>query len=318
MYTSGLSGNVKIEGDLLPSTDGIYNIGALGQRWKEIFIGSGTINIAGPSGSTAVGLIGTDDSSIVYTQFGFASPFINIGPSIDSNLSSGSIGGWVVGPTGILGTNNYDLIAQQGLTGIAFPDGLTGVKYSLIKNIQPETIIAGGTAGISGQVLISTESGIAWNSLEFPTATCASAYSTASQSIAANVSENLQHDVVGFAYGINVTTGTTGYFQVPSAGVYKIIPSLQLNPTSNGNIHVWIKVNGTNVPNTATYLTFKNGEKQVFTTEILLELNTNDQVQIWTQASVSGGVVEYIVGGGTSPNDYPAAPGIITNMYKLR
>jgi multisubunit Na+/H+ antiporter MnhF subunit len=62
---------------------------------------------------------------------------------------------------------------------------------------------------------------------------------------------------------------------------------------------------------------YKN-EKQVFTTEILLELNANDKVQVWAQASVSGAVIDYIPVGGTGPNNYPAAPGIITNMYKLR
>jgi hypothetical protein len=77
-------------------------------------------------------------------------------------------------------------------------------------------------------------------------------------------------------------------------------------------------VNGSNVANTATYMTFKNGEKHVLTTEILLELNANDQVQVWGQMNVTGNIVEYIAGGGSSPNDFPAAPGIITNMYKLR
>jgi len=105
---------------------------------------------------------------------------------------------------------------------------------------------------------------------------------------------------------------------VPSAGVYKIIPSLQLNPTHPGHIHVWLKVNGTNAANTGTYLAFKTGEYQVFTTEILLELNANDQVQVWAQPSINGSVIQYIAAGGTPPNDFPAAPGIITNMYKLR
>jgi hypothetical protein len=94
--------------------------------------------------------------------------------------------------------------------------------------------------------------------------------------------------------------------------------SLQLNGTGNGNIHCWIKVNNANVPNTTTYMTFKNGDKNVLTTEILLQLNANDQVQVWAQSPLSGNVIEYIAAGGTSPNDYPAAPGIITNMYKLR
>ena len=105
---------------------------------------------------------------------------------------------------------------------------------------------------------------------------------------------------------------------MPSAGVYKIIPSLQLNAPGNGDIHAWLKVNGENVANTATYMTFKNGEKHVLTTEILLQLNANDQVQVWGQSTVAGDIIQFIAAGGTSPNNYPAAPGIITNMYKLR
>jgi hypothetical protein len=81
---------------------------------------------------------------------------------------------------------------------------------------------------------------------------------------------------------------------------------------------VWLKVNGVNVDNTGTYLAFKQNEYQVFTTEILLELNANDQVQVWAQSSVTGAVIDYIPAGGSSGNTYPAAPGIITNMYKLR
>jgi hypothetical protein len=110
-----------------------------------------------------------------------------------------------------------------------------------------------------------------------------------------------------------------GYFRVPSAGVYKLIPSLQINVTNNGDIHVWIKVNDVNVANTTTYMAIKNGDKHVFTTEILLELRADDRVQIWTQANVTGSsVIQYIRADGIPPNDYPAAPGIITNMYKIR
>jgi hypothetical protein len=151
-----------------------------------------------------------------------------------------------------------------------------------------------------------------------PTAICATARSTASQGFTAGVSDNIQHDAVDFEYGITVTTGATGYFEVPSAGVYKIIPSLQLNPENNGHIHVWLKVNEAHADNTGAYLAFKSGDYQVFTTEILLELQANDQVQVWAQPSVTGSIIQYIPPGGTAPNDYPAAPGIVTKMYKLR
>jgi hypothetical protein len=353
-YTPGVTGNVRIQGDLLPYSDTVYDLGATGSRWKSVYIGPGTINIAGPTGTSVVATIGSDENAIAYAKSGFATPFINIGPAVSTPLNEGNIGGWVIGPTGTQGATGYDLFAQQKTVGAAFPAGLTGPTYSLILNPSPKTITAGGTVGTNGQVLTSSGSGIMWVSPPYgptgptgytgntgntgptgptgatgytgntgptgatTTSICASAYSTGSQSLVANVSESLQHDVVDFQYGISVVTGATGYFQVPSAGVYKIIPSLQLNGVGNGNIHCWIKVNDVNVPNTTTYMTFKNADKHVLTTEILLELNANDKVQVWTQANVSGSVIQYIAAGGTSPNDYPAAPGIITNMYKLR
>jgi hypothetical protein len=162
VYTPGVSGNITLQGDVIPSVDGIYNLGSTAYRWAEIYVGRGTINIAGPSGSTAVGLIGSDENAIVYTQFGFATPFINVGPAIGTTLAPGSIGGWVIGPTGVLGTTGYDLFAQEALTGITFPAGLTGPQYSLIKHIQPKTIIASGSEGTTGQVLSYNGTTIEW------------------------------------------------------------------------------------------------------------------------------------------------------------
>jgi hypothetical protein len=57
----------------------------------------------------------------------------------------------------------------------------------------------------------------------------------------------------------------------------------------------------------------------VYTTEVLLQLVANDRVQIWAQPNTDGVRIDYIAGaGGTGTNAYPDAPGIITNMYKLR
>jgi hypothetical protein len=161
VYNSpGISGTVSLQGSFNPSVDSTYSLGTTGLRWKEINVGHGTINIAGPAGSSAVGLIGTDDNSIVYTQNGFATPFINIGPSQNINLNPGLIGGWQIQPIGVIGNRNYDLVAQQKIpSGI----GLTGLQYSLVKNISPTTIVDGSNiSGISGQVLSSSGTGIQW------------------------------------------------------------------------------------------------------------------------------------------------------------
>jgi len=101
----------------------------------EIYL-YGTLNISGPIGSNVVGTLGTDQNAIVYTEYGFATPFINIGPSINAIDNPGDIGGWVIAPTGILGSPDYDLVAQQKLPGASVPAGLTGPIYSLIKGIR--------------------------------------------------------------------------------------------------------------------------------------------------------------------------------------
>lgn len=164
-YIPGPSGSVSLQGDFLPTQDAVYNLGSTGLRWGEIHVGHGTINIAGPSGSSAVGTIGTDANSIVYTKNGFASPFINIGPSIDS-LDPGAIGGWVVGPTGTFGQDDYDLIVQQKLEGQAFPAGVTGPTYSLIKRFgSTGSTGPAGSNGISGglTLYLDTAGGVSPN-----------------------------------------------------------------------------------------------------------------------------------------------------------
>ena len=150
------------------------------------------------------------------------------------------------------------------------------------------------------------------------TGTCATAFSTLDQTLVAGTAANVVHSTVPFSYGITVVTGANGYFQVPTSGVYKIIPSLQILGAGNGRVTIWIKVNGANIPNSATLTLFKNGEESVVTCEYLLELNANDQVQIWAVSDSANCNVEYHASGGSGANAYPAAPGIITNMYRIR
>jgi hypothetical protein len=112
--------------------------------------------------------IGTDANSIVYTESGFATPFINIGPAINT-LDPGAIGGWVIGPTGLYGTNDYDLIAQLKLEKVGLPAGLTGPTYSLIK--RPGQTGPQGPAGDQGPMpslgnLRLTDDGNGWTTID--------------------------------------------------------------------------------------------------------------------------------------------------------
>ena len=151
-----------------------------------------------------------------------------------------------------------------------------------------------------------------------PTATCATAYSTSSQSLTAGTAAAVRHDTAAFSYGITTTTGAGGSFTVPAAGVYKIIPSLQILGAGNGAINIWMKVNSSNVANTTTHSHFKQNDEMIITCEYLLELNAGDSIQVWALAENANCSIDYIAAGGSGANAYPAAPGVITNLYRIR
>lgn len=151
-----------------------------------------------------------------------------------------------------------------------------------------------------------------------PTATCATAFSTVDQSLTAGTAANIAHDTVPFSYDIAVATGANSYFEVPATGIYKIIPSVQYLSAGNGSVVIWIKVNGINVPDSSTITLYKNGEEGIITCEYLLNLNSFDRVQVWALARMANCVINYIEAGGSGANAYPAAPGVITNMYRIR
>ena len=123
--------------DIVPAKDNVYSFGLTGARWREIYIGPGTLNILGPSGEGNATL-GSNDKGTAYTEFGFATPFINIGPS---QLVPNAVGGWQIAPSGLLGTPEFDLIVREQDTSGAF----IGPSYSLIRNPG-----ATGSRGVDG------------------------------------------------------------------------------------------------------------------------------------------------------------------------
>ena len=148
-YTPGGTG-MFIRGNIIPQESNVYSLGMTGAVWKSIAVGPGTIDISGPG--EVIGTIGTDQNAIIYTKTGFATPFINIGPELNP-LDPGAIGGWVIGPTGLFGTPDYDIIVQQKALGLGLPAGLTGPAYSLTQRVPGPTGEQGplGESGPTGE-----------------------------------------------------------------------------------------------------------------------------------------------------------------------
>ena len=144
------STGLYINSNFLPTTNNILTLGSTGLRWAEIYMGPGTLNIAGPVGSTAQATLGSDQNGIAYTKYGFATPFINVGPAINNPIS-GAVGGWQIysiGPTGPTGVATDLVVQLNSPTGYT---GLTGPIYSLISGKTGATGPTGiGATGATG------------------------------------------------------------------------------------------------------------------------------------------------------------------------
>lgn len=203
---TGGTGGMVIAGDILPSQSNVFNLGATGLRWAEVFMGPGTLNIEGPSGSNAT--LGSDLGGVAYTAKGFATPFITIGPSIADPIQPGAIGGWKVGPTGTIGTNGYDLVAiHSDASGTIY--GPTG-GVSILNPLHPVNFTGSntgpsmGSTGPTGATIVSSTT----------ITTRATGYIWAIASISYSNSDNVEHEVSTYLK-IHGNQGNTSLITIP-------------------------------------------------------------------------------------------------------
>ena len=143
LETDGGTGYLQVRGDIIPEPTLSRSLGSTGKRWKELFVGPGTVNVGDAT-------IGADDDGIAYAKNGFVVPFINVGPVIGI---AGTVGGWNVTSSGNLADPTFDLVAQQNYPSgspIYPPGGVTGPIYSLIRRVGPTGPTGVGQTGPTG------------------------------------------------------------------------------------------------------------------------------------------------------------------------
>lgn len=141
--------DMTIQGDFLPYSTNTFTLGSEQLRWKDIYLGPGSINLGGIDGASTA-TIGINLEGLAFAQNGFATPFINIGPTESLGQQFGAFGGWYVGPTGTLGEDDYDLVCiQKGLSGEFIGD------YQSLINIKDVIKIS--------EMVVSTVQGITLN-----------------------------------------------------------------------------------------------------------------------------------------------------------
>ena len=107
-------------------------------------------------------------------------------------------------------------------------------------------------------------------------------------------------------------------FTVSDAGVYNVQFSAQLNRTSGGTsktISIWLRMNGVDIPNTATHLTLQaNAGKLVAAWNFFVQFGATDALQImWSQDDS----IELLYQSADLVLPHPAVPSVIVTINQI-
>lgn len=126
---------------------------------------------------------------------------------------------------------------------------------------------------------------------------------------------------VDIADGVTLASGS--HIVVPNDGIYNLQFSAQLVNTTNAqeNVTIWFRINGIDVPNSATNVTVPARKSAgifgygVASWNIFLDMNAGDYAQIvWLPTSTS--VTVEALPSSVSPA-YPAIPSVIATMNQV-
>jgi hypothetical protein len=344
---------VDISGNFIPTKSNTYSLGLTGARWKEIFIGPGSLNIAGPTGSVPA-TIGSNLAGIAYSQFGFVTPFINIGPAINEFAPLGTIGGWNVfgtGPSGgyfndlraqLINTGgsgftgpSYSLIYNNGYTGDTGPTGPTGLTgFTGVTGPRGLTGFTGpaGPTGLQGLTGYTGDTGPtgASSSVTGPTGPAGPAtiqgyygnfYSDLSQNTPINTAAAIILNKTVHSNGVSIVSGSRITFAY--AGTYDIQFSAQLKNNPGGGepsdklIQIWFRKNGVDISNSNTVIHIPNNTYNVAAWDYQDNVNANDYIEIMWATNDSNTIIQAngpVVG---TPPVGPSVPSVIVTVMPV-
>ena len=293
------SSGITVSGDIVPTTSQGATLGTIDKPFESIYLQSGSISIESDTP-------------------GYPSAIIS---NVDGNLEI-SVGGMQLIEPG----NSF--IAETG--SFSF---ISGSLTQIGSYIRIGDTITTGSVDFSGSFEASLQENYVWfgdaNNRSIPTPLSSLAasgslikkaygsfYDTTTQSGSADTAYAIKHNTTDISGSISMIDGTK--ITVDDAGVYNIISTQQFVHTSGGTATItgWLRKNGSDVPNSATDLRLKgNGDKDLYAINYMVELTSNDYVELMWSADDSNTEIQ-ATAGRTSPTR-PAVPSVITTVNRV-
>jgi hypothetical protein len=238
----------------------------------------------------------------------------------------------IIGSTVQIGNNavsgNSIMSGSVGISGSTLIQGNTTIKGMLFvsgsTNFSNHTITMTGSMFTSGSQVITGSLDINGNvnissGSEFylhgnKMFNYGAFYDTRTQSGSANVSQSIQFNSTDYSEGVSISNNTR--IVLENVGIYNIQFSAQIVDTGGGDstIHIWIKKNGQNVPNSAGRIFLKANQETIAAWNYLVPATSpNDYYELIWQSTDADARILYEPASG----NYPAIPSIILTVTQV-
>jgi hypothetical protein len=142
-------------------------------------------------------------------------------------------------------------------------------------------------------------------------------YSTTTQTAAAaNTPYAMTFNNTSNNYGVYIDPAASSHIKVTRPTVYNMQFSLQLDKTSGGTglFWVWIRVNGVDVPNTASQVRIQGNNAEIFVAaNIFVPMSNGDYLQLMWAADTTS--VQILAEAATAV--HPGIPSVILTMTQV-
>ena len=260
--------------------------------------------------------------------------------SIDVSGNISSSNGAVVAPIGSFSNLQTNLLSTSTWagTGGGYISSITGNNWLILNNVSTQSLYS--------QLKLETDGGVIGNSIQGNTVSTSSATMNTGSISSATIStiNGYQYPMPIYAQfsssntqtvtAVNTPTALTytdteltvgnitysgSQVTVPVTGNYSFIPSIQFDKSGGGTstVDFWFRINGTDVPRSATQLAVVAQTGETFgTVEVILSLTAGQYVEIMI-ASADATMAATAFPVQTTPYNRPAIPSIILTVKRL-
>ncbi len=322
-----ISGTTEFGGNLVPKFPSGSTLGTLERPFREIFVSSGSINIASDITGEPNTSISNVEGNLLISAGGMR--LVGDASFIAATGSFQYISGSMTQVGNYTQQGNYVMVGDKTISGSLRISGSGYINtHRILTDLDSGSYaitgsnIFSGSQGISGSLYVS-ESLYVTNEIYLngnKLFNYGQFSDTTTQSGSANTAYSMKFNTTDFSHNISVVSGSR--ITVDNTGIYNLQFSAQLDNISNTNeiMDIWIAVTGSNVSNSNTSVAINKAQagnegKTVAAWNYMLPLSASQYVELkWNS---SGGSIILLSSGSAINPTRPATPSVIATITQI-